>query len=119
MPHLLANDLAATGSPGLRWTACNACGCLLARGDARAAHDLATDLRQHWRDRFGDDHEHMGATALYLAWALADMGRYAEACELGKDILARGRRVLGEDHPDTLTSASNLAADLRGCVNLI
>ena len=30
MPHLLAADLAATGSPGLRWMACNACWYLLA-----------------------------------------------------------------------------------------
>jgi hypothetical protein len=32
---------------------------------------------------------------------------------LDEDTLARSRRVLGEDHPDTLTSASNLALDLR------
>jgi hypothetical protein len=29
-------------------------------------------------------------------------------------VLGRRRRVLGEDHPDTLWSANNLAADLRG-----
>jgi len=33
--------------------------------------------------------------------------------ELDEDTLARRRRVLGEDHPDTLLSANNLAADLR------
>ena len=113
MPHLLAADLAATGSPGLRWMACNACWYLLARGDTRTAHDLATDLRQHWRDRLGDDHENTRATALYLAWALRAMGRYAEARELDEDTLARCRRVLGEDHPNTLGSANNLAIDLR------
>ena len=41
------------------------------------------------------------------------MGRYAEAGELDEDTLARSRRVLGDDHPDTLTSAHNLAFDLR------
>ena len=112
MPHLLAADLAATGSRGLRWMACNACGYLLARGDTRTAHDLATDLRQHWRDRLGDDHENTQATAAYLAWALRDMGRYAAARELDEDTLARRRRVLGDDHPNTLASASNLAIDL-------
>ena len=30
-----------------------------------------------------------------------------------EDTLARRRRVLGEDHPDTLKSANNLASDLR------
>ena len=37
----------------------------------------------------------------------------AAARELDEDTLARQRRVLGEDHPDTLLSASNLAVSLR------
>ena len=44
MPHLLAADLAATDSRDLRWMACNACWYLLARGDTRTAHDLASGL---------------------------------------------------------------------------
>jgi hypothetical protein len=32
---------------------------------------------------------------------------------LDQDTLDRRRRVLGQDHPDTLASAENLAADLR------
>ena len=112
MPHLLVADLAATDSGDLRWMACNACAYLLARGDTRTAHDLTPDLRQHWRDRLGDDHGNMQSATLYLAWALLDMGRYAEARELDEDTLARRRRVLGEDHPNTLVSANNLAIDL-------
>ena len=42
------------------------------------------------------------------------MGRYAEARDLHRDTLDRQRRVLGEDHPETLFSANNLAADLHG-----
>ena len=30
-----------------------------------------------------------------------------------EDTLARSRRVLGEDHPGTLSPANNLAVDLR------
>ena len=112
MPHLLAADLAATGSPGLRQMACNACWYLITRGDTRTAHDLAADLREHWRGRLGDDHENTMATASYLAWALRAMGRYAEARDLAQDTLARRRRVLGEDHPDTLGAATNLAKAL-------
>jgi hypothetical protein len=112
MPHLLAADLAATDRRGLRWMACNACWYLLARGDTRTAHDLATDLRQNWRDRLGDDDENTQATATYLAWALRNMGRYAAARDLDQDNLARRRRLLGEDHTSTLTSAHNLANNL-------
>jgi hypothetical protein len=61
--------------------ACSACWYLLARGDTYSAHDLAADLRQHWRDRLGDDHEQTRATATYLAWVFRNMGRYAEARE--------------------------------------
>ncbi|MGH3800279.1 MAG: tetratricopeptide repeat protein, partial [Pseudonocardiaceae bacterium] len=37
-------------------------------------------------------------------------GEYETARRLNEDTLARRRRVLGEEHPDTLTSASNLRA---------
>ena len=99
MPHLLAADPAATDNQGLRWMACNACGYLLARGDTRTARDLAASLRRHWRARLGDDDENTQEAALYLAWALRDMGRYAEARDLDEDTLARRRRVLGERPP--------------------
>ena len=113
MPHLLAADLAATDSPGLRQVACNACWYLLMRVDTRTAYDLARDLRQQWRDRLGEDDEHVLTAAYFLAWALQDMGRHAEARDLDQDTLIRRHRVLGEDHPDTLVSANNLAIDLR------
>jgi hypothetical protein len=113
MPHLLAADLATTGSRDLRWMACNACWYLLVRGDTRTARDLARELRQRWRDRVGDDHENTLSAATYLAWAFRNMGRYAEARELDEDTLARRRHVLGEDHPESLVSANNLADDLR------
>jgi TIR domain/Tetratricopeptide repeat/NB-ARC domain len=113
MPHLLAADLGATDNSGLRWMACNACGYLLARGDAGSCHDLASDLRQHWRGRLGDDNQHMLVAAAYLARAFLDMGRYAEARDLDQDTLDRRRRVLGEDDRGTLSAASSLANDLR------
>jgi len=114
MPHLLAAGLAATDSPGLRRLTCNACWYLISRGDARTCHDLASSLRQPWRDRLGDDHKQVLAITRYLGWALMRMGRYAEARDLHRDNLDRYRRILGEDHPETLFAANNLAADLRG-----
>jgi hypothetical protein len=41
------------------------------------------------------------------------MGEHQPACDLQNDTLIRLRRVLGDDHPETLTAASRLAADLR------
>jgi hypothetical protein len=113
MPHVLAADLAATDSPGLRQLACSATYYLVARGDIRIGHDLARHLHQQWRYRFGDDHEHVLAVTLPLSWALRMLGRYVEARDLAQDSLDRRRRILGEDHPSTLMSAHNLALDLR------
>ena len=105
MPHLLAADLAATGSSVLRWMACYACWYLMARGDTRTAHDLAQDLHQQWRARLGDDDETVWAAVYYaLAGRSGNMGRYAEARDLQQDIVDRSRRLLGEDHPNTLGS---------------
>ena len=39
------------------------------------------------------------------------------ARDLDQDTLDRCRRVLGPDHPDTLASATGLAADLRALGN--
>jgi hypothetical protein len=79
MPHLLAADLAATGQPRAcaGWPATRAGTCWPAAIPALPV-TWPADLRQHWRDRLGDDHEHTLAIATYLAWALQDMGRYAE-----------------------------------------
>jgi DNA-binding XRE family transcriptional regulator/tetratricopeptide (TPR) repeat protein len=112
MPHLLAADLAGTGNPGLRQLACHGCRYLIARGDTRTAFGLASDLRQRWRDRLGADHEHTLAIGDYLGWALTGMGRLAEARDLAQDVLDRRRRVLGENHPATLSAAIDLATNL-------
>jgi DNA-binding XRE family transcriptional regulator/tetratricopeptide (TPR) repeat protein len=113
MPHLLAADLAATDSPGLRQLACDACRYLVVRGDIRTAFGLTGDLRPKWRDRLGADHEHTLEITNHLGWALEEMGRWAEARDLAQDVLDRRRQVLGQDHPLTLNSASDLANDLR------
>jgi tetratricopeptide (TPR) repeat protein len=112
-PHVLAADLATTDTPALRELVRYTCWYLIERGDTRTAHDLASGLRQQWRGRLGENHEHTLTATHYLAWTLLEMGRYAESRDLNQDTLARRRRVLGQDHPDTLASAHNLAIDLR------
>jgi len=47
-----------------------------------------------------------------LAVDLRDLGDYQAARDLDNDTLTRRCRLLGSDHPSTLTSASNLAIDL-------
>jgi hypothetical protein len=42
------------------------------------------------------------------------LGQYEPARQLAEDTLSRSRQVLGEDHPDTLRLANDLAANLHG-----
>jgi tetratricopeptide (TPR) repeat protein len=113
LPHLLALDPAASPSTDLRDVACEAAWYLRARGDARAAHELARHLHEQWRNRLGADDGHVLRAANTLGQALSEMGRYVEARELDEDSLCRKRHLYGEEHPSTLVSASNLAIDLR------
>jgi hypothetical protein len=46
------------------------------------------------------------------------LGQYERARQLGEDTLTRYRRVLGDDHPDTLRSAHNLATVAADLANL-
>ena len=88
--------------PGLRQLTCDTCSSL-----------LASYLGQRWRDQLGDDHEHLRAIARLLDRTLRAIGRYAEARKLAQDTLDRDRRIPGEDHPETLISATSLTIDLR------
>ena len=94
--------------------ACNACWYLIERGDTRTGLDLASGLAPAVAGpAWGRPRDSTVDRALLSAWALRAMGRYAEARDLAQHTLDRRRRVLGEDHPDTLTSATDLAIDLR------
>ena len=63
----------------------------------------------------GDIHA-FGDSNLYLQRAkdhLILSSEHRAARELHEDTLARCRRILGDDHPHTVTTANNLAADLH------
>ena len=55
-------------------------------------------------------------SASNLARCMSVLGEYQQVRILHEDTLTRCRRVLGDDHPDTLNSASNLAASLSALV---
>jgi len=51
-------------------------------------------------------------TAGNLADSLWHQEKYDEAEKMQREVFAVSKRVLGADHPDTLTSAGNLASSL-------
>lgn len=90
-------------SPTVAWLLDRAAAYLLTRGEP--------ELPGHCLNA------HTGCTgtcsANNLATDLRALGNHEHARQLDQDTLTRRRRVLGQDHPDTLCSAINLAADLR------
>ena len=63
------------------------------------------------RDRAEEDRERLAA-ASNLATSLYSQGKYAEAEEMQRAVLAVRKRVLGAEHPATLTTAGNLAVSM-------
>jgi hypothetical protein len=50
--------------------------------------------------------------AVNLATSLSSQGKYDEAEKMQREVLAVDQRVLGAEHPDTLSTAGNLAQSL-------
>lgn len=64
-------------------------------------------------DRFADQPLVKASLQNTLALVLMELGRSAEAEPLLRDALEARQRLLGPDHPDTLTSQNNLATALE------
>jgi hypothetical protein len=47
---------------------------------------------------------------LHLASSYSDQGRTAEAAALQEEVLEKQRRIVGAEHPNTLTSMLHLAS---------
>jgi tetratricopeptide (TPR) repeat protein len=112
MPHILATDPATASNAEMQDLACDALWHMRSRGAARAALPIAEQLYQAWRGRYGEDASCVLRAATNLGAIYAVSGRYQLAREVDEATLARYRRTLGADHPDTLRSAHNLASDL-------
>jgi hypothetical protein len=83
------------------------------RSDLDVGLSLAYQLEAQWVRKLGEDHQQTLYLRFHIANLLRSRGRYGEAREVGKHVLARQREVLPVDHPHTLITAGGLAADLR------
>ena len=79
------------------------------------------EYKPHWsRATLSPSHCVLGCEPTRMNKASAETVRrgYTESRDLNQANLAPRRRVLGEDHPDTLNSAHNLAITLRKLGNV-
>ena len=85
------------------------------RPAARDAVQQIVALHEHLAPFLGGQDAALTETLLRLRgwaiWLLNGLGdSFTQAIEYGQDVVADGERVLGETHPDTLTSRHNLAS---------
>jgi tetratricopeptide (TPR) repeat protein len=112
LPHLLALAPAASSTPTLRQAAIHMTHYLISRGELRVALSLATDLYRDCQQRYGPDAHATLASAYVLAWAYSASGRHDQASPLAEHVLSCRRRILGDEHPDTLLAAQQVANNL-------
>jgi hypothetical protein len=88
------------------------------RATARDTIQQVIAMNDHLSPYLGDDHAAVAEELLGLRrwalWCMNDLGDSTiQAIEYGKPVVAECERVLGDTHPDTLTSRNNLAYAYR------
>jgi tetratricopeptide repeat protein len=110
LPHVLAADLADADGTRERQLLLHAARYLVARGDLDTPLQLVRDAYPRWRTRFGAADEVTMAAMTCLAHIHFQRGEYAEAAALDEEVLAHQRERLGDDSPESLVAARNLAS---------
>ncbi len=105
-PHLIAYH------ESLAWLLDRVSIYLLARGQPRQAVEHSRRAYETFGQHHGDDALVTSVYPLNLAMVLRLAGQYVKARELSEETLRRRRQLLGEDHTDTLSSASGFALAL-------
>jgi hypothetical protein len=62
------------------------------------------------KEKLGEDHPNTLTIMNNLAFTLKQTGRGTEAVRLMEECMQLRKRILGLDHPDTLSSCTSLAA---------
>jgi hypothetical protein len=83
----------------------------LSGGKGDTSRHTKTPLRP--KNELGGSDTHAFKNLSLLALVLRDQGRHLEAGEMNRQALEGREKLLGLDHPDTLTSINNLAGVLQ------
>ncbi|ELS57753.1 hypothetical protein [Streptomyces viridochromogenes] len=109
LPHLLFIAPMDLTSAGARLVALEACRYLSEHGEPHRALVRLEELHSAWADHLGPDHQHRLWAGAHRGRVCAEAGDAAGAKRLLTEVYSRQRRVLGEGHPDTLSTAVLLA----------
>lgn len=109
LPHVLALDLADSRAPGCQELMLDTVHHLVVRGDPATARDLAVAVVDRWRQRHGPASPATLDAMVRLAQAHFRLRDYAAALAVDEQVLAGRRRTAGEDDPQTLAAAHDVA----------
>ncbi|MEW2031009.1 FxSxx-COOH system tetratricopeptide repeat protein [Streptomyces roseifaciens] len=113
LPHVRATRLVECEDPWARELILNEVRFLIARTEYEEALDAAEEAAGVWRQKLGEDDEHVIAADQVRAQALRWNNRYNEAYEVQAELVERCRRVLGERHEASQRALSFMALLLR------
>ncbi|WP_030205197.1 FxSxx-COOH system tetratricopeptide repeat protein [Streptomyces sp. NRRL S-87] len=111
-PHLGTSEARLCSEPETRRLLIDRVRYLWKRGDFKAAFQLASELREVWKETLGDSDLQYLYLRFHLSNILRSQGRFVEAKELDEVTLERQVTALGPSHPHTYMTTSGLAMDL-------
>jgi tetratricopeptide (TPR) repeat protein len=115
-PHLIASSALECGERWVRALVINEARYLYRWGDHHAARQLSQRAHQSWSIELGEADPQTLEIAKHLGFVLWVVGRYAEAAELNKSVLATYERMRtegNEDREGELEALRNVAIDRR------
>ncbi|KAA0935953.1 tetratricopeptide repeat protein [Streptomyces apricus] len=114
LSHLRTSDAVNCEDGWTRQLVLNEVRFLRARGDHAGALALGEQAAKIWREDQGEDHENVLAVDQQIAESLREQGSdLGRAYAMQSKLVERYRRVLGEEHEDTLRAQSSLAIHHR------
>ncbi len=115
LPHVTSDftELAKSQDPRVRELARNMMRYLHQSGDYTSCLALADRFIEQWTKDSGPDSRDVLDAQRHLGNVLRLLGRYQESSELTGEILAKSRRILGENDSLTLYLRTSYGADLR------
>lgn len=112
-PHVDASGAIHATDPRVRRLVQNEARYLYWSGEHRASLELCQRAYDSWRERLGADHPSTLSIGHQLGFMLFTLGRFPEAAEHNRQILAAYERTNQDDTEDLLRQAGAVAADLR------
>ncbi|MFJ3665835.1 FxSxx-COOH system tetratricopeptide repeat protein [Streptomyces sp. NPDC090106] len=114
LSHLRTSNAVACEDGWTRQLVLNEVRFLRARGDHAAALELGERAAATWRAALGEDHADVLAVDQQIAETLRELGTdLSRAYTLQSGLVERYRRVLGEEHEDSLRAQSYMAIHHR------